>query len=160
MDSRLTPESIYGNDSGEITVPKYGPGLEQEIRGGLDLPSTYARVLTLSEIEQLQKAQRSAENELLQREASCRICDTQFRPGVSNVRICNALTLETDADSAQVKAHYAKHKEDLVQRCPFCERIWTAWNAHVRRTEPTSRGANPADWLHQATSEPHSQCSS
>ena len=85
LRSRLCPESIYGDDSGEITVPRYGPSLEQEIRGGLDMPSTYARVLTLSEIEQLQKDQRRAENELLQREASCRICDATFRPGVSDV---------------------------------------------------------------------------
>lgn len=138
LDARLSLESIYGSDSGPITIPTYGPSLEPEIRGGLDLPSTYARVLTLSEIEQLQKSQRRAENELLQREASCRICDATFTPGHSDVWISIAVVLDPDADSVQVKAHYAKHKQDQVQRCPFCERNWTNWTVLVRHQKTCS----------------------
>lgn len=131
LAARLGPESIYGKDSGEIRVPKYGPSLEPEIRGGLDLPSTYARVLTLSEINRLQINQQRAENELLQREASCRICDAKFSPGVSDVWASHNSTLGGDAKSVQIKAHYAKHKEGQVQRCPFCERNWTTWSIEV-----------------------------
>lgn len=57
------------------------------------MPSLYARVLTLSEIERLQTSHRRAENELLQREGNCRICDATFRPGHSDVWTINALDL-------------------------------------------------------------------
>jgi len=39
----------------------------------------------------------------------------------------------------QIKAHYAKHKEDQVQRCPFCERNWTSWSIEVRLPETLLR---------------------
>ncbi|MCJ1467977.1 hypothetical protein MMC07_006603 [Pseudocyphellaria aurata] len=66
--SRLHAESVYNNPGGKIGIPKYGPSLEPAIRGGPDFPTIYARVLTLAEIEDLQKQLRLCENELLQRD--------------------------------------------------------------------------------------------
>ncbi len=101
-ESRFAPESIYGSGApGEIAVPKYGPSLEQELRGGRDTPSTYARVLTLTEIERLQRDLRRAENELLQREFACRVCDETFRPGLGfqDVRINKVKLFELYTES-------------------------------------------------------------
>lgn len=77
LASRLQPESVYNNPGGRIGIPKYGPSLEPAIHGGPDFPSIYARVLTLAEIEDLQRQLQLRENEFLQREAP-RVCDMTF----------------------------------------------------------------------------------
>lgn len=78
--SRLQTQSVYKNPGGTIGIPKYGPSLEPAIRGGSDFPTLYARVLTLAEIEDLQKQLQRCENELLQREVP-KVCDMTFHPG-------------------------------------------------------------------------------
>lgn len=78
--SRLEPESVYKNLNGEIQLPQF------EITGGPDMPTVYARVPTLSEIQVLQERLRHLENQILLREDSCRVCDKVFRRGSSNVR--------------------------------------------------------------------------
>lgn len=75
--SRLRAESVYNNPGGRIGIPKYGPSLEPAIDGGPDFPTIYARVLTLAEIEDLQKQLQLRENELLQREVP-RVCYMTF----------------------------------------------------------------------------------
>lgn len=84
--SRLHAESVYNNPGGRIGIPKYGPSLEPAIQGGPDFPTIYARVLTLAEIEDLQKQLRLCENELLQRDIPkvptvLRVCDTTLHLG-------------------------------------------------------------------------------
>ncbi len=86
----------------------------------------------------MQKNLRSAENELLQREAFCRVCDEKFRQGSGDVRIKNAVKLEHVLTSLQVKAHYDTHRKNQVQRCPFCERNWTEWTVQVSRPEDST----------------------
>lgn len=77
--SRTQLESVYNNPSGRIGIPKYGLSLEPAIHGGPDFPTIYARVLTLAEIEDLQKQLQLRENELLQRKVP-RVCYLIFHP--------------------------------------------------------------------------------
>lgn len=78
--SRLQTQSVNKNPGGTIGIPKYGPSLEPAIRGGSDFPTLYARVLTLAEIEDLQKQLQCCENELLQREVP-KVCEMISHPG-------------------------------------------------------------------------------
>ena len=96
--SRLQEETIYGTGDGEIKVPRFGPSLETEIPGRLDIPSAFVSGLTLHEIEELQNMKRRAENELLQREKTCRICATKFTSGVADVWISAVASLQGHAD--------------------------------------------------------------
>ena len=75
--SPLRVESVYNNPSGRIEIPKHGSSLEPTINGGPDFPTIYARVLTLAEIEGLQKQLHLRKNELSQREVS-RVCYMTF----------------------------------------------------------------------------------
>jgi len=79
------PQSVYKTSLGTLQLPRYGPSLEPEIRGGHGIPSINPKILTLSEIEDLQRRLRLRENELLQREEYCRVCDETFRHGSSEV---------------------------------------------------------------------------
>lgn len=89
--SSLEPESVYNNHTGEILLPRYGSSLEQEITGGPDMPTVYARVLTLSEIRDLEKRTRHLEKQVLQREEICHVCDLAFVHGSSDVSSTSAL---------------------------------------------------------------------
>lgn len=79
------PKHVYKNSSGTLRLPRYRPSLELEIRGGHGTPASYPRVLTLSEIGDLQQRLRLRENELLRREEYCRVCDKSFEHGSSEV---------------------------------------------------------------------------
>jgi hypothetical protein len=83
--SRLEPESVYNNHSGEILLPRYGSSLDQEITGGPDMPTVFARVPTLSEIRALENRTRHLEKQILQREEICHVCDLAFVHGTSDV---------------------------------------------------------------------------
>ena len=82
---RLQAESVYGNPGEKIVVLQYGSSLEPEISGGPDTPSLYARVLTISETNTLQQRVRHLENEILQRERTCRVCGIAFQHDSSHV---------------------------------------------------------------------------
>lgn len=90
-NSGLSPESVYKNFPGEIQLPRYTSTLDWEITGGPDMPTTYARIPTLSEIQNLQKRVWHLENRILQREDYCRICDQTFAYGTPDV--CDTSTL-------------------------------------------------------------------
>lgn len=79
------PKSVYKTRSGSIYSPRHEPSLKPEIRGRHGIPLFNPRILTLSEIEELQRQLRLRENELLQREEYCRVCDKTFRHGSSEV---------------------------------------------------------------------------
>lgn len=92
-NSRLDPESVYKSPTGEIQLPRYESTLDWEINGGPDMPTVYARVPTLSEIQMLQRRVWHLENQILQREDYCRVCDEAFVHGTSDVCDTSALVL-------------------------------------------------------------------
>lgn len=83
--SRLQPISVYKKHDGEMQLPRYESTLDWEVTGGPDMPTVYARVPTLSEIQSLQRRAWHLENQILQREDSCRVCDKGFVYGSSDV---------------------------------------------------------------------------
>lgn len=91
---RLGGESVYGNPGDKIKLPQHGPSVESEILGGPDTPSLYARVFTISEINALLDSVRSMENEILQREKTCRVCSITFPHEYS--RVCTLLFILRD----------------------------------------------------------------
>lgn len=130
-DSRLTPESIYGIKPGEINIPKFGPPAEQILLSGLDLPTNYPRIPTLSEYNAVQKSLQTVENELLQREEYCRVCNAKFQHGYKAVCLRDLAARDHTLTRVQIKAHYETHRAKLVHRCPFCERNWTTLTVEV-----------------------------
>lgn len=96
MEARHEPETVYGGLDEDITLPRWGPSREHQIRGGSDLPSLITRVPTVSEIERDQRYINLLENELLQREEFCRVCRQTFR----------------HADTTAVGAHLRKLKAE------------------------------------------------
>ena len=73
--ARTEQESVYRNPGGSIKLPRWGPCLEPEMRGGPDFPTLYPRVLTIAETEGLQQRLRLRENFTLEREeAVSRVC--------------------------------------------------------------------------------------
>ncbi|KZF26073.1 hypothetical protein L228DRAFT_4400 [Xylona heveae TC161] len=99
-----------------MSIPKYASSMERTITGGPRLPTLYARLPTASEIVQLERRLVRAENELLQREESCRVCDKTTPHGAPAMR-----------------EHYQEHKDERVQFCPLCEINWTEWSMERRR---------------------------
>jgi hypothetical protein len=83
--SRLEPESVYKIANGKIPLSRYKSPLDWELFGGPDMPTVYARVPTLAEIRKLQTRVWHLENQILQREELCRVCDKAFIPGSSEV---------------------------------------------------------------------------
>lgn len=83
--SRLEPISVYKKHDGEMQLPRYESTLDWEVTGGPDMPTVYARVPTLSEIQLLQRRAWHLENQILQREHLCRVCDKAFAYGSSDV---------------------------------------------------------------------------
>ncbi len=126
--SGIVPESAYKNSPRAVQFPRYTPRLEPRIRGGSGFPPLYPRVLTISETEDLQRRLRLQENELLQREEYCRVCDKTFRHGSSEVRN-PFVNLLFQSHRLQVAQHYPQHK--LKHLCPMCQQDWTELTRQV-----------------------------
>ena len=92
-NSGLSPKSVYSNSTTEIQLPYYKSMLDWKITGGPDMPTVYARVPTLSEMQTLRKRAWHLENQILQREVCCRVCDQTFVYGGSDVCNTSALML-------------------------------------------------------------------
>ncbi|KAI9791451.1 MAG: hypothetical protein M1833_001528, partial [Piccolia ochrophora] len=106
QDARLFPKSVYDQPMSEMQLQTPIPSYEPEIRGGVDFPSLYARVLTISEVENLQRELRRCQNELLGREEYCRVCKRAF---------------EFEGGEGQgIQAHYQEHLQEGIHRCPLC----------------------------------------
>ena len=84
---RLEPVSVYKSLCEETKLLRHESNLDWEITGGSDMPTVYARVPTLSEVQALQRRTWHLENEILLREKSCRICNKAFGRESSKVRI-------------------------------------------------------------------------
>ena len=64
-------------------APKATPG--PVIQSGSRYPAVHTRVLTLSEIQLLQKQLHNLEEEVLRREENCRVCKRKFLFGAKEV---------------------------------------------------------------------------
>lgn len=90
LGSEFDEDGIYRDnlhESGNTTTEEK-PTWNTFISGGPDTPGIYPRILTVSEGNALKLRIKRLEDEILQREESCRVCGITFEDSVSEVYSC------------------------------------------------------------------------
>ena len=78
MAERLQPASVYGDDRGPGSLPRFGPSEEPHLTGGHDLPQIHGQILTHENLMTQKRRLQALENDILEREHVCRVCEVKF----------------------------------------------------------------------------------
>ena len=78
ITERLRPASVYGAKTRDVTLPRFGPSEEPLLTAGHDMPQIYGQQLTQENITTQRQRLQALENDMLEREHICRVCNILF----------------------------------------------------------------------------------